>query len=212
MALNLYRRHGSHCAGGRALYDRTYEPDELRRGWRKCACPIYASGTLAGRFRRKNTEAVGWAEAKATVAEWQRAGAWDASVAYPTSVPPADGGPQRITVTEALHAYLAIRSGSGMAVSTLRKHRTFVKQLGQFAENRGYVMLDQFRSSDIDLFYGSLKLEAGCPLQRKRAGRAAGILSILRKPRMDREEPCESGFETSARCEADREQAPVHRP
>ncbi len=33
MALNLYRRHGSHCAGGRALHDRTYEPDELRRGW-----------------------------------------------------------------------------------------------------------------------------------------------------------------------------------
>lgn len=162
MALNLYRRHGSHCAGGRALHDRTYEPDELRRGWRKCACPIYASGTLAGRFRRKNTESLGWVEAKAIVDEWQRTGSWDGAVErpVPANVPPVDDGPQRITVAEALNAYLAIRSGSGMAVSTLRKHRTFVKQFGAFAESRGYVMLDQFRSSDIDLFYGSLKLGA----------------------------------------------------
>lgn len=160
MALNLYRRHGSHCLGGRVLHHRTFEPDELRRGWRKCACPIYASGTLSGQFRRKNTESVGWVEAKATVAEWQRAGLWDHPVDHPASTPPAGDCPQRITVAEALNAYLAIRSGSGMAVSTLRKHRTFVKQLGQFAGSRGYIMLDQFPSSDIDLFYGSLKLGA----------------------------------------------------
>ena len=40
MALNLYRRHGSHCPGGRRLHQMTYEADELRRGWRKCPCPI----------------------------------------------------------------------------------------------------------------------------------------------------------------------------
>ena len=53
MALNVYRRHGSHCSGGRALHDMTYEADELRRAWKKCFCPIYASGTLNGQFKRK---------------------------------------------------------------------------------------------------------------------------------------------------------------
>jgi hypothetical protein len=31
-------------------------PMLLRRGWKKCLCPIYACGTLAGTFKRKNTE------------------------------------------------------------------------------------------------------------------------------------------------------------
>jgi hypothetical protein len=72
MALNLYRRHGSHCLGGRALHHRTYEADELRRGWKKCACPIYASGTLNGRFNRKNTGRADWTSAKTIAAEWER--------------------------------------------------------------------------------------------------------------------------------------------
>lgn len=47
-----------------------------------------------------------------------------------------------------------------MAMSTLRKHRTFAKRLAEFAESRGHVLLDQFRSGDIDLFYASLKMGA----------------------------------------------------
>src|SRR5665213_166632 len=38
----------------------TYEADELRRTWKKCFCPIYASGTLTGQFKRKNTERTAW--------------------------------------------------------------------------------------------------------------------------------------------------------
>lgn len=65
MTLNLYRRHGSRCSGGRSLHQMTYETDELRRTWKKCHCPIYASGTLNGWFKRKNTECASWPEAKA---------------------------------------------------------------------------------------------------------------------------------------------------
>ena len=56
MTLNLYRRHGSHCIGGRALHSTTYEADELRRSWKRGLCPIYASGTLGAGFKRRNTE------------------------------------------------------------------------------------------------------------------------------------------------------------
>jgi integrase len=40
----------------------------------------------------------------------------------------------------------------------LRKYKTFTKQLAAFADARGYVMLDQFTSADIDVFYSSWKL------------------------------------------------------
>jgi hypothetical protein len=36
---------------------------------------------------------------------------------------------------------------------TFRKYRTFTKQLQAFAGARGYVVLDQFRPGDIDVFY-----------------------------------------------------------
>jgi hypothetical protein len=42
----------------------------------------------------------------------------------------------------------------------LREYRTFTRQLADFAEACGYVMLDQFSSADIDIFYGSWKLGA----------------------------------------------------
>ncbi len=121
---------------------------------------------------------------------------------HPADVPLAEDGPQRITVAEALNAYLAIRSGSGMAISTLRKHRTFVKQLGAFAEARGYVMLDQFRSSDIDLFYGSLKLGVRA---KGNARDVARVLPVLCESRVVDEEPSDCRSEAAARSEARRE-------
>src|SRR5688500_17867167 len=87
MALNLYRRHGSHCSGGRALHSMTYEADESRRSWKKCDCPIYASGTLGRHFRRKNTECRKWDAAKALVAPWEAVQAWE--TVAPVAVVPA---------------------------------------------------------------------------------------------------------------------------
>jgi len=166
MALNVYRRHGSHCPGGRALHDMTYEADELRRSCKKCFCPIYASGTLGGKFKRKNTERTAWIEARVVVAEWESAGSWDGSANPNQSTPPAptpapaDASPSRITIDDAITSYLAVREGAGIAPATLRKYRTFTKQLRGFADERGYVVLDQFTSTDIDLFYASWQLGA----------------------------------------------------
>jgi integrase len=140
----------------------TYEADELRRSWKKCSCPIYASGALNGQFKRKNTERTVWAEAKAVVAEWEAAGSWGGAVKPteqpPVSQPPAETTPSQITIADAIQAYLANREGSGIAPATLRKHRTFTKQVGEFAAARGYVMLDQLRSIDVYVFYSNWKL------------------------------------------------------
>ena len=79
MPLNLYRRHSrkpGKCLRGHAPDSRNYEAEEFRRRWRKCACPIYADGTLDGRFKRHNTGGLTWAEAKIVAAEWESIGAW----------------------------------------------------------------------------------------------------------------------------------------
>jgi acyl-CoA synthetase (AMP-forming)/AMP-acid ligase II len=81
MPLNLYRRHfriAGKCLGGYEPDFRNYETDELRRGWKKCHCPIYADGTLGGKFKRRNTKKTTWREAKEVVTAWEAAGAWEA--------------------------------------------------------------------------------------------------------------------------------------
>lgn len=45
-----------------------------------------------------------------------------------------------------------------MAASTFLQYRVFAKQLQAFADERGYVRLDQFRPDDIDVFYTQNRL------------------------------------------------------
>ncbi|HLJ16143.1 MAG TPA: hypothetical protein VKV15_16715 [Bryobacteraceae bacterium] len=52
----------------------------------------------------------------------------------------------------------SVTEDAKIAHATLRKYKTFTKQLAAFGDARGYVMLDQFTSSDIDVFYGCWKL------------------------------------------------------
>src|ERR1700694_6081264 len=101
MALKLYRRHRLECEGGHAEDFRSGEFEEGRRGWKKCACLIHVSGTLGGQFNRRQTAKSDWDEAKALVASWETADAWDGKV-EPTS-PPAVSTPVpgRITIADA---------------------------------------------------------------------------------------------------------------
>ena len=75
-------------------------------------------------------------------------------------VPEEPARPQRITVADAVKVFPTNRQGAKIAAATLRKYRTFSKQLTDFSEKRGYVMLDQFTSADIDLFYSGWDLGA----------------------------------------------------
>jgi len=162
MALNLYRRHyrlAGKCIAGHEPDSRSYEPDELRRGWKKCYCPIYACGTLARAFKRKNTERVRWDEAKGIAAGWEAAARWsEAPVATIVSAPVPEAQNTRMKITDAIRMFMSLREGEKITHATLRKYRTFTKQILAFAESRGYVMLDQVTAADMDLFYGGLNL------------------------------------------------------
>jgi hypothetical protein len=68
MAWHLYRRHRRDCLAGRPYDSRSGESDEHRKGWKRCGCRIYVSGTLAGDFARQNAHKTSWDDARAFVA------------------------------------------------------------------------------------------------------------------------------------------------
>src|ERR1700730_13503655 len=72
MSLTLYRRHTSRCSQSRSRHERSYESDELRRGFKKCQCPIQFEGKIKGTgFVRKSTEKTSWEEAKFVADSWE---------------------------------------------------------------------------------------------------------------------------------------------
>ena len=175
MALALYRRHRRDCKAGHPEELRTSEYDERKKGWKRCECPIFVSGTLQGYFKRHNTGQWEWESARAVTGQFELAGSWNGP--NQPSAPPAplvepahDATPPRIALRDAIEVFLMHKQGARIAAATLRKYRTFTKQLADFAELRGYVMLDQFTSTDIDVFYGSWKLGA------RAKGKALGTL------------------------------------
>jgi CheR methyltransferase, all-alpha domain len=46
MPMNLYRRHRQDCEAGRQAEFRSGEFEEHKKGWKRCACHIFASGTI----------------------------------------------------------------------------------------------------------------------------------------------------------------------
>jgi hypothetical protein len=159
MALNIYRRHGSHCVGGRALHEMTYEADELRRSWKRCLCPIYASGTLGGSFKRKNTERTAWDEAKALVRTWEDADSWDRQAkieqpAPPVTAPAPAKAPEGVTIERAINAFKA-EFQEHAAQNTQKKYGLLLKKLKAFSDEHGFVMIDQWGPMQVREFRSS---------------------------------------------------------
>jgi integrase len=156
--LKLYRRHGLACRAGHPVELRSGQFEESRRGWKHCSCPIVASGTARGVFSRRNTGHYDWDQAKAVASAWEASG-WDGATPQPPlELPAAPPAPTRISIADAIKVFLANREGTRIAYPTFRKYRTFTDQLKAFADSRGYVMLDQFTTGDVDVFYSTSTL------------------------------------------------------
>jgi len=132
----------------------TYEADELRRSWKNCSCPIYASGTLGARFKRRNTERNRWDESKAVAQAWEDAGAWDGAAKIERQTPaliaaPATGVPDgRVTIERAVQAFIA-EFQAHAAANTQKKYRLLLAKLKAFSDSRGYVFIDQWMPIDV---------------------------------------------------------------
>jgi len=160
VALNLYRRHREACEGGHAFDSRSGEFGERKRGWKRCACLIFVSGTLDRKFSRRCTDTADWSEAHRIAHEYEKGRSWTAKPSVFSPAPESAPEKPRVTITDACKVFITNREAAGLAAATLRKYRTFAKQLGDYADARGYVMLDQITAADIDLFWVGWKLGA----------------------------------------------------
>lgn len=158
MALNLYRRHRPNCEGGRPYDSRSGEFDERKKTWRKCACPIFASGSLGRRFQRQTTGKWEWDDARAIAAAWEQAGSWNSGVSIPPQASPTTvARDERVAILDATETFLAKCKNRSIQPATFAKYQTFTKQLKAYADHRGYVFLDQLTVSDMDRFFSSWK-------------------------------------------------------
>jgi integrase len=157
--LSLYRRHSrtGDCPAGYEKDFRSYESDERRKGWKRCSCPIYASGTLGGIFKRRNTRCSTWEEAKQVAASWESAQSWDAHatrIANASSITEADI-PAGMAIADSVSHFLTSRRKREIADSTYRKYTAFGKQFLAYTESKGYAYMSQLTVADMDRFYAS---------------------------------------------------------
>jgi integrase len=161
MPLNLYRRHQGGCEANRARDSRSGEFEERKKGWKKCGCYIFASGSLGGKFSRKYTGCADWAEAKAIAAAWEKAKSWDSEVTVPVTVPgqQPDTRP-RTTIERATKTFLdELREHAAWA--THKKYRLLLKKLVAFSAGRGYIMIEQWEPLDVREFRSSWNVAPG---------------------------------------------------
>ena len=91
--------------------------------------------------------------------------------------------PPAITIADAIKVYLGNRETANVAPATLRKYRTFTKKVQVFGDSRGYVMLDQFTATDMDVFYSGSTL--GIRAKGKMLEKLPHVFQICGEPRMD---------------------------
>lgn len=118
MLRKLYRRHRKECEASHPEDSRTGQFEEGRRGWRKCGYLIHASGTLGGKFNRKQTGKADWDEAKALAALWEKAGTWRGQdkIEEPISLSAAASSePSRITIAP-VRMFVVIRVPASLSI------------------------------------------------------------------------------------------------
>jgi integrase len=139
--LTLYKRHTKECAEARKKDGAAESVAELRadRGWRRCACPIHAEGTLRiDGFIRKSTGEVKWPKAEELKRKWEDAGTL--SVPEPAGPAPQDSP----TVEHAIEQFTKDRMACKLSPSTLKKYRQFTDLLREFCAEKGIVYITQF--------------------------------------------------------------------
>lgn len=154
MGLNLYRRHRRDCKAGHPEEHLSSEFDERKKGWKRCECPIFVSGTMAGRYRRQKTGKWEWEDAKTAIAGLEAAGSWTGEVPPKPEPIPERPSPHRKPVDQAAAAFQN-EFGEHAAIATQKKYRLMLNKLKAFSDQRGYVMIDQWGPSDVREFRSS---------------------------------------------------------
>jgi integrase/recombinase XerD len=132
--LTIYRRHRKSCAH-RAE----------GRGYRRCQCPIWVDGMLAGREVRKSLALHDWQRAQDHVREWE------ARETEPK------GASEPATILASTEKYLADATARRLNESTIYKYRLLFKQLETFATKHCLRYLRELNLETLDTFRAEWK-------------------------------------------------------
>ena len=161
--LHFQRRHGRQCSQGHTVDSLSTEADERKRGTKRCDCPIFASGTLNGVFRKLGTRRTDWNEARAAMEPYSAAGSWappgapPAILAAPPEAPAHLSGTSRppLPLAEAIEKFLRQHETEQSAERTRKKYRLHLEgredgresqnaPLLAFAHDKGIRFLQEF--------------------------------------------------------------------
>jgi hypothetical protein len=117
---------------------------------------IHVSGTLGGKFSRRQTGTADWDEAKSVVALLQQSGSWNGQdkIEAPLTLPDTNPEPERISVIRAIAAFTA-EFEEHTAPNTQRNYKFVLKQLRGFSDAKGYAAIDQWTPIDVREFRAS---------------------------------------------------------
>lgn len=132
--LTIYRRHRKDCSHR-----------NQGRKYRRCRCPIWVDGSLAGQEIRKSLDMADWQKAQDAVRVWEAQESEPKSSQEPT------------TIEQAGQRFLADADARKLNESTLYKYRLLFKQIGDFAQKRGLRFLKELELATLDEFRSEWK-------------------------------------------------------
>jgi integrase/recombinase XerD len=135
--LTIYRRHRKEC-----------EHRNKGRKYRRCRCPIWVDGFLAGQEIRKSLDAADWQKAQDKVRQWEAEGS--AAVVIAT-----DDGP--ITIEHAKADFLADAEARKLKHSSVYRYAMLFRQLEHFTKSEGIQYLKDLDTPTLRRFRASWK-------------------------------------------------------
>lgn len=129
--LNIYRRHKRNC-----------KHRGEGREYRRCRCPIWVDGSLAGQEIRKSLNERNWQKAQEAVREWEA----DEEI---SEAP--------IPLSAAWDNLIADLEARNLSAGTIRKYTLLRRQMTAFAENLGLTLISQFNLDTTSRFRATWK-------------------------------------------------------
>jgi len=120
--LTIYRRHRKDCE----------HRDEARK-YRRCRCPIWVDGYLAGQDLRKSLDTSDWEKAQDTIREWEATGTME----------DASARGRHITIKQACDDFVADAQARNLRDRTVYKYRLLFRKLKEFADDKGLRFLKE---------------------------------------------------------------------
>jgi integrase/recombinase XerD len=166
--LTLYRRHRKHCAHRKQA-----------RKYRRCRCPIWIQGTLAGETIRESSGGSNWQKANDLLHKWEADGSRNL-----VNENTLENG--LITIQQAREKYLADLVARNLQKDTISKYRYLFSQLDIYTAKNGIRFLKQLDVDTLGSFRATWKDGAKSSLKKLERLRAFFKFAERRKWVSDR--------------------------